>query len=459
MNDRPRRTSPDDPPDAMDPWLRETMGSESGAVSDCLDPDVLAAWAEGALSTSERSFAEAHAARCARCQAMLAVMARTVPSEPAPARFPFRKGLLIFTPAAAAALAVALWFAVEPRRDPLPTAAPPPPTAARDNQLAASAAPSSTPAEAAADKKVAQPEAAAAGDRESERKVPARADVSNQRATTLLDELKKQEAKVKEKDSAAPGGVAETVTVVSQSPPVQTSQQQRAQTAEETRALFRSAQQQTTQQQPTSPQQGQTQLPAPQQQSDAAARQRSADPTPTPPGSPPPPAAAASAPAAKPSADAVANERADRAEQFGTRTGAGGAGLGRVSTANDALKVSALFSVAVAAAPDGKTRWRIADRFVQQSPDGGTTWSTQYTLDEGTQLVSGVAPSPTVCWIVGRSGAIVTTSDGVTWRRVTFPFNVDLVAVTSADARTATVVTADKRVFVTTDGGARWMAK
>ncbi len=113
MNERPRGASP---ADGMDQWLRDTLASERGpASSDCLDPETLAAWAEGALSGSERSFAEAHAARCARCQSMLAVMARTVPPA-APTPSPLRKWLMMLTPVAAAAAAVALWFAVDPAR-------------------------------------------------------------------------------------------------------------------------------------------------------------------------------------------------------------------------------------------------------------------------------------------------------------------------------------------------------
>ena len=49
---------------------------------DCLTPDVLAAWMDGTLSVAERSAAEAHAADCAHCQAMLAAIALTAPAPP-----------------------------------------------------------------------------------------------------------------------------------------------------------------------------------------------------------------------------------------------------------------------------------------------------------------------------------------------------------------------------------------
>ena len=106
--------------------------------------------------------------------------------------------------------------------------------------------------------------------------------------------------------------------------------------------------------------------------------------------------------------------------------------------------------------PDGTTRWRAAGALVQQSIDGGATWSTQLTLDPKTILVAGGASSSTTCWFVGRAGAIVATFDGRAWRRVAFPLAVDLVSVSSTDMLNAAVVTSDGRTFVTTDSGGRW---
>ena len=58
--------------------LREALPpGDPGEDVPCLDPETVAAWCEGALTAAERASAEAHAAGCARCQAMLAVMLRT----------------------------------------------------------------------------------------------------------------------------------------------------------------------------------------------------------------------------------------------------------------------------------------------------------------------------------------------------------------------------------------------
>lgn len=85
----------------------------------CLDAEVLAAWADGALDARVAAEVEAHASECARCQAMLAAFVRTEPATaPAAALVPwalpwwqsFRLRWLV--PVAAAATALAIWVAV-----------------------------------------------------------------------------------------------------------------------------------------------------------------------------------------------------------------------------------------------------------------------------------------------------------------------------------------------------------
>src|SRR5207253_2381487 len=81
------------------------------ARGSCLDVETLAAWADGALARQQRAAAEAHAADCARCRALIAAMVRTAPvpaDSPAPQR---RWSFAWLIPAAAAAAAVAIWIA------------------------------------------------------------------------------------------------------------------------------------------------------------------------------------------------------------------------------------------------------------------------------------------------------------------------------------------------------------
>ena len=73
-----------------------------------------------------------------------------------------------------------------------------------------------------------------------------------------------------------------------------------------------------------------------------------------------------------------------------------------------------------------------------------------------TELTAGAAPSTSVCWVVGRGGVVLLSIDGRTWRRVAFPEMTDLSAVQTTDARTASVTTADGRMFTTSDGGVTW---
>jgi hypothetical protein len=92
--------------------------AEAAPEAACLDAETLAAWADGALDVRERARAEAHAADCGRCQALLAAMVRTAP-PPSPAEAPFRARLLWWlAPIVPVAAAVAIWFAV-PNREPL----------------------------------------------------------------------------------------------------------------------------------------------------------------------------------------------------------------------------------------------------------------------------------------------------------------------------------------------------
>jgi photosystem II stability/assembly factor-like uncharacterized protein len=51
---------------------------------------------------------------------------------------------------------------------------------------------------------------------------------------------------------------------------------------------------------------------------------------------------------------------------------------------------------------------------------------------------------------------VLVSTDGRTWRRVTFPEITDLSAIRARDARSVSVTTADGRIFNTTDAGATW---
>jgi photosystem II stability/assembly factor-like uncharacterized protein len=116
--------------------------------------------------------------------------------------------------------------------------------------------------------------------------------------------------------------------------------------------------------------------------------------------------------------------------------------------------------------PDFNYRWRIVPPTgIQRSTDGGTTWfvvdplpvATRASNGTTTVLTAGSSPSRDICWIVGRAGVVLLSTNGATWQRRPFAEAVDLTDVRAADAARAIVTTADGRQFATADGGITWL--
>ena len=436
-------------------------GAQAG---DCLDAEILAAWAEGLLDAPQRATAEAHASKCARCQAMLAVMSRTTPAAAASTGSPIRKWLMMLGPPMAAAAAVALWFAVGQA----------PPTTVIDTLSKQQAKAEVEPAPSLA----MPPQASVSG--EADRKVASPSSEAFQRreradSQTLSDARKEREARPDFATTAAPPpatvgnekkdlaaakrvdaatgsdriGAAVPAPVASPPPPPPPPASPRPaesalpvagnRPAPAPAPVVAGAVQQANQAQnqaPTqnqAPNQNQVQTTAqgpPVQRQQQALEER---------------VIVADKPAARAAEDSAAANRAG---------GRGGA-AGGFADAN-ALSFRAKAGDFELAAPQSSIRWRVVEgRTVQRSPDAGTTWSNHYTAPSGVFLTAGTAPSATICWLVGRAGAIVVSTDGV-WQRVTFPDAVDLASVVAPDARTATVTTVDGRRFATADGGRTW---
>src|SRR5437773_1262428 len=112
---------------SFDHLLRETLreraaGSPAGP---CLDAETVAGWFDDTLDARDRAAAEAHAADCARCQALLAAMVRTAP--PAPAHLWRRASFMGWLiPLTVAATALAIWVNLpqRPLVSPTPAATP-----------------------------------------------------------------------------------------------------------------------------------------------------------------------------------------------------------------------------------------------------------------------------------------------------------------------------------------------
>ena len=157
------------------------------------------------------------------------------------------------------------------------------------------------------------------------------------------------------------------------------------------------------------------------------------------------------APAASPSVSAPAasaNATAQAPSAAPPETRALGA-TARMSTFANAIE-----TVIVSSNP--ATRFRLLPGGgVQRSADAGATWRTEVTGATET-LTAGSSPSPSVCWLIGPSGAVFLSTDGRTWRRLAVPEAEDLRAVTATDNENATVTTVSGHTFVTTDAGQTW---
>ena len=110
---------------------------------------------------------------------------------------------------------------------------------------------------------------------------------------------------------------------------------------------------------------------------------------------------------------------------------------------------------ATIASPRRSVLWRVGPGGkIERSRDAGGTWHPQASGVE-TDLVAGSAPTETVCWVVGRAGTILRTTDGERWEKVASPAPLDWAGVEAFTANTA-IVFADNQRYATRDGGRTW---
>ena len=106
----------DDRDRSIEVLLRQTRQDDDDLTTteQCVDAEALAAWVDGSLSGQALADAEQHAAGCARCQALLASMAKTMPEvETRPWWRSVTAKWLV--PVAAVATALVVWVSVERR--------------------------------------------------------------------------------------------------------------------------------------------------------------------------------------------------------------------------------------------------------------------------------------------------------------------------------------------------------
>jgi hypothetical protein len=364
--------------------LRETLQARmpTGPSRGCLDAETVAAWADDTLGRDERQAAEAHAADCVWCQALVAAMARTSP--PVEARSWWRAPMMGWlVPLTAVAAALLLWMNV-------PGA---PPTSSSTRLANAIEQEPARPAQSAASNQQLEPRPTA----------PATQDAAkvNSRGAT----------------KRAPDNAPNSAPKIS-NPQTSTSETTRVEApAAQAKALSEAV--------------AGAAPPA------ESAPLRAAPATAASP--PPPPAAVDSVAAAAPPVTVrrttVASPLAANARAFLADT-----------------RVSAPPIVS----PNLSSQWRLLPNgAVQHSTDSGLTWEVQST-GVTVMLTTGASPAPSICWLVGREGIVLLSSDGRTWRRIAFPETADLASIRATDDKSATVTTSDGRAFRTTDGGRTW---
>lgn len=109
-------------------------------------------------------------------------------------------------------------------------------------------------------------------------------------------------------------------------------------------------------------------------------------------------------------------------------------------------------------APIAEYSWRVWPRGkIEYSFDNSRTWQTQksgVTAD----LTGGSAPTGKVCWIVGKAGTILLTTDrGKHWKQLSSPIKSNIEGVFAQDAKRASIWTpSHKQSFETNDGGVTW---
>ncbi len=107
------------------------------------------------------------------------------------------------------------------------------------------------------------------------------------------------------------------------------------------------------------------------------------------------------------------------------------------------------------ASPDGSVVWSFGSQgVISRSENSAPPRLTHQIRGE---LLGGSAPSNDVCWIVGKSGAILRTLDrGAHWQIVKPPLQTDFTGVSATDSNNATVVALYRHSYVTHDGGVTW---
>lgn len=403
--------------------LRRSLASAPGATGDCPDPEILAAYSEHSLDADESARYELHFSQCARCREQLAAM--VLAAAPAPvsrarrASWIWTWGWLGLAPVTAALLIAAIFIARHPSLNhPAENAAHP---------LLALSQPSPPPMASGASQPATEPRAVAPGASVAggTRLRAAPNSSSEQSQFGLPPPPPKASVSQKGAIASVPPGAADKAVLGGAAPAAQPAASSRVNGV------------------------GNGHGNGVANGAPATAAQPAIETAAAPP-------AANAGPVSQGVADGTAPQQ--EVVQSKQQLSQGLVTNRSLSQDNSLMLETAEDRKAqtIVRSPDPQVLWRISSgRFVERSADAGATWHTQWT-NANAHVVAGAATSVETCWLVGRGGIILLTTDGKKWKTVSPPADVDFVNVAATGASSATVTTSEGRQFTTSDSGKHW---
>jgi hypothetical protein len=412
---------------------REIQSAQPSPEADCPAPDVLAAYYDRSLSRSERARVDAHLTSCARCQSMIASIARAddtdrslVQREPARRFFWIPR---VLAPAAMVGVVIAIAIGVRSREQRAPEViALASPAVSGKLELAQRAV--EPPPEIASQAKLA-PEAPSA---------PPAAGVAAPRAAAPAAHHHSTAAERFASPPLAIPKQARSLSAPAQPPniPAEESRAMRAQTGSADSTGSPAAE--------NLPPATAALEPLPGAAPSARAEiglEKSA---------PPLIERSSSMPAASSNAPAQAqNAPAQEAYEMKAPSAAMGSPVGGETT----MMAKAPETNQIAS-PDGSVVWQFGSGGTISRSGNSSPW---LTLRSGvtTDLLAASAPSNDVCWIAGKSGTIVRTLDGgAHLQLIKPPARENFTAISATDSNNAIVSAASGQRFITHDGGVTW---
>ncbi len=409
--------------------------------AECPAPETLAAYYDRSLKASEAAQCELHLSRCLHCQQVLAALAISEPKES-----PSREAALValirrylnwrwLAPAAAAAAAVALWVAIRPA----PIGQQAPAAAEADRMAQAANAVKAVPTKPT---QVARNNGPPKLSVESKLKAETPAAARLAQPSSIRPELEKPgdalrslsehpgRTETAERGTGVQPAAVPTGTPAADAARVVTAEEKDK--ADQKRAL------------PPAPAEQVVVESAPQVAESGKIAALKAQPQSGTPAYAVPPAA--------PGREASKYSTKDSAEARGQLA----RGLAQPTPGTAIPTAAARSAFFLIATSNPAVIWRVSrGGKIERSSNAGHTWQAQPS-GVTTDLVAGSAPSETVCWVVGRAGTILRTTDGEHWEKISSPTRLDLASIEAQDALHATLVAADQTRYFTEDGGQTW---